>query len=224
MTLASAWPQAAAGAMTLLYNGLVHRAYQSEVGDRSAVFPAAAAYLLSAVAISTLMKALMLRRVRRVLARPQDGSAGDALMMFLVFQGLISSVGWLMSIPVLGSVAAQAYGSVHPISFPHFCASVVVGWLVSATYSTLLCIRRWSQEPTWEGSARAPMLAIARVLPFAAAGVPLVAGAMFLFFVSPGAVPSTAYKGLLGFLVGLATVGGYGCVFCARMTDELKIS
>jgi hypothetical protein len=221
----ASWPQLAAGTITLGYNALVQRAYPAEFDDRSAIMAVAGVYLVAAVSFGVVVGVMLARRLQAAAANPVlSRDPGEPVLMFLLFRALSSTICWLMSIPVFGLVAIQTYGRVHPVGFPHFCVSIVVGWLVSTTYSTLLCINRMAQaESTGTPGARPVLIAAARFLPVTALGVPLSAAAVFLFFAAPGPHPAPASRLLLYMLVGLMTLGGYGFVYCVRLTDRLRL-
>jgi hypothetical protein len=102
---------------------------------------------------------------------------------------------------------------------------VVVGLLVSATYSTLLCVRALLPLVPTDSPARADLVAMVRRLPAAAAAVPLTVVLMYLCFSLPPRAPGLSFVALQALLVTLMTIGGYGYVWCYRLVRlDLQIS
>lgn len=212
MALAASLPHLIAGLVTLSYNAAVHASFEQGAGSRQGVLDAALIYASVSISIGILSGARIAKRL--------DGTT-ERFLSFINHRALIGTLLWLSGIPILGTYAKLRYGSVHPIGFPHFCASVIVGWLISTTYSTLLsiyCFRR-----TCENGANnnIRIQKILRFLPLPAAGVALVATIMFLLFCA-NSIPDQSKQLLIDrYLIGLLTLGGYGSCFCYWSSQRL---
>ncbi len=206
-----------AALLVLAYNYILQQGVPEGAGTPHA---AGRIYLVSALLVAGyLRRRSVKRRVLPYLAEPTEERLRK-LYLFPLEQALSSLACWFLAIPIIGFVSIQANGAVHPIRFPHFCLSIFFAALFTCAYSTtfhtlLVCALTKSSRP--------PRIAcIARVTPWVALLIPIVAGFLFFSFERPAVMSVEAYLRLERLFSILTALSGYAWVICDFLSRRIR--
>lgn len=149
----------------------------------------------------------------------------DRLALYPARRAAVSTVFWLACIPVMTIGAYVDRGGLHPIGYPHFVGSIVIAWLMATTYSSHFNILIVSTLAPDHKARRSPQVRqLGRLLPFAAAGIPLVAAGMFVGFFRPWRFPpdtTAALKILFAVMIAIGQIG-FGCISRQNAPDARR--
>ena len=227
--LASTVPSNLAGFITFGYNAAVRRAIGPALEQRVDVLKVAFLYIVLSMLVG-LVAGLKVANQRQLDRASNEQDAARHFLSFLKKRMVISTVCWLGSIPVMGVFTLVRYGALIPLGFTHFCASIVIAWMITLIYSALFNCACFANESGQNGVIVDEQIrTILRRLPWAASGIPIVVALMFLFF-SGRVIPTQSGSLILDrFLLLLLMCAGYGAVYCywrvrKMCSDDLGVS
>ena len=203
-----------AGTITIAYNMISREFFHTTGSNDTQIKIAAIGYFLAASSLSGyLNRRLVLKAITT-----------EHMLLIPLWRALTNSITWLGAIPVMAGVAIAINGRVHPVNFPNFCASIVIGWLIATSYSTLFYTGEISKlsDLTWS-RAIAKLQYLVASLPYLAIGVPLIAATSMLLLIHPDDIATKIGGTFNAFLVMLYTLGAYGASFAVGRTRKTRM-
>ena len=195
-----------AAAVTLSYNIICRSYFYLPSVNEQKLRLAGAGYFIAASAATALFTNFLVKKA--------ESSAEYAAIP--LWRALLSTLCWLGLIPALGILAIVINGQVDPIQFPNFCVSVIIGWLIATTFTTVFYAEELSVRPGLVWSKQLSMLLrLIKTIPYLGTGIPLISAALLLVLIQPND-QSGAGGVLNGFLVGLYTVSAYGVFYLSK--------
>ncbi len=201
----------AAAAVTMSYN-VISRSYfyPSPIEDKLRL--AGAGYFIAGSAATSLFTSYLLKRA--------ESSSDYAAIP--IWRALLSTLCWLGLIPVLGGMAVAINGQVDPIQFPNFCVSVIIGWLIATTFTTIFYAEELSLRPGLVWSTElSRLLWLIKTVPYFGTAIPIISAGLLLLMIYPND-QSSAGRILNNFLVGLYTTSAYGVFYLSRKARRVS--
>lgn len=201
------------GTVTIGYNFLCRQLLQVNTANDAKIKLAAIGYFLAASGLSGYLN-------RRLIL---DAKTSENILMIPYWRALTNTLTWLGSIPILAGVAIVLNGAVNYPNFYNFCVSILIGWLIATTYSTLIYLDEVSRHPvcTTDGTVK-KLLRLNTTLFILAIIVPVIAATSVLVLIRPENVSTGIGSVFNGFLFLLYIFGAYGAVYVGKKTRKIR--
>jgi hypothetical protein len=202
---------ATAAAVTMSYNIMCRSYYDLPAMNEQKLRLAGVGYFFAVSAATALFTNHLLRTAK---------SSSDYAMI-PIWRAVLSGVCWLGLIPTLALIAIYFNGQVDPVQFPNFCISVIIGWLIATTFTTILYAEEFSLQPGLHWSRQLSyLLNLIKTIPYLGTGIPVISAVLLLVVIQPNDQTSIAAV-FNNFLIGLYTAGAYGVFYLSRKAKKV---
>jgi hypothetical protein len=204
-----------AGTVTIAYNFLCREILHTTTANDARIKLAAIGYFFVASALSAFLN-------RRLI---DAADTPERITLIPIWRAFTNSLTWLGAIPALGAIAYIINGRINVTNFTNFSASIIIGWLIATSYSTLYYILKISHQAdnTWASTVK-KLDATLKILPWLATIVPLIAATSLPVFIRPEILMTRSGVLFNGFLVLLYTLGAYGAIYVAGKAKKIRVT
>lgn len=223
---------AGAALSVLFYNAILRAGLPTTfLTNQEQISRSARIYIGLALLLGFVCRRLAVKCCVKPFLKKRNAPNLEKLLNFPVIQAKISAACWLSTIPVMGLSTWWINGRLNPLTFPHFCISIVLASLIVIAYATtffqyviaVLIAGHGLNDEFCRSEKPAAFLQATRVTAWIALFTLFLTTFLFVAFEKPNILDMESYYRLGKLFAFLMAGSGYLWVLCLYTSQETRM-